>query len=370
MESHKEIEEHAAQWLLRREAADWSAADESELASWIAASTAHEVAFIRLEAAWVEARRLKALGAGGQVGVVPPPGLWHASSFFPERSETENLLRNTRARRVRAFAAAVCIVLTVVVASYFSFSSNSERYATPIGGVSIVPLQDGSHVTLNTASEVRIDLTSRERHIRLEKGEAFFEVAKDPARPFVVQVGSKRVIAVGTQFSVRRNGDDICIAVSEGKVRVEDASASLQSGPERREPGGKLRSMPVDNAQSPAATAGRHSGQVFVAAGAIARTTDDGIVVQENALPEVEDSLSWRSGYLVFRDAVLAAAIIEFNRYNERKIVIEDPEVAALRVSGKFRSTNFEAFVRLLEEGFAVRARAADGHIILGSSRR
>jgi transmembrane sensor len=79
--------------------------------------------------------------------------------------------------------------------------------------------------------------------------------------------------------------------------------------------------------------------------------------------------LSWRTGYLIFRDMALADAIAEFNRYTVRKIVIDDPTVAAIRVSGKFRSTQFEAFVRLLEEGFPVRAHSVGDRIVLTDSR-
>jgi len=78
--------------------------------------------------------------------------------------------------------------------------------------------------------------------------------------------------------------------------------------------------------------------------------------------------LSWRSGYLVFHDVPLAEAVAEFNRYNVRKIEIDDSAVAAIKVSGKFRSTNFEAFVRLLEDGFPVRAQTTDDQIILTSA--
>lgn len=89
------------------------------------------------------------------------------------------------------------------------------------------------------------------------------------------------------------------------------------------------------------------------------------MIVQEKPLTVVEDYLSWRSGYLTFRDVPLADAIAEFNRYNERKIVIQDPAVAAIRFSGKVRPTSFEGFVRLLEDAFSIRAEHVDGRIVL-----
>jgi transmembrane sensor len=197
-----------------------------------------------------------------------------------------------------------------------------------------VPMLDGSKVTLNTNSQLRVALSDSVRRVELHRGEAFFEVAKDSQRPFYVEVGTKRVIAVGTRFSVRREGDDIEVVVTEGKVRVEDNAAS--------EP-------------------------LFLTPGAIARTAEAGVLVQQKSVAEAETHLSWRNGVLMFRDQDLGAAAAEFNRYNVRQIVIDDPAVAALRVEGNFKATNLDAFVRLVESGFQVRATFQDDRIILGS---
>jgi transmembrane sensor len=104
----------------------------------------------------------------------------------------------------------------------------------------------------------------------------------------------------------------------------------------------------------------------MLSAGGVARAQGDSVLVQEKPVPEViEEYLSWRSGYLVFHDVPLAEAVAEFNRYNVRQIEIDDSAVAAIKVSGKFRSTNFEAFVRLLEDGLAIHAHSTDDQIIL-----
>jgi transmembrane sensor len=220
-----------------------------------------------------------------------------------------------------------------------AFAPNGERYATPVGGLASVPMADGSKVTLNTDSQIRIALTDTERRVELGHGEAFFEVSKDPKRPFVVRAGDKRVIAVGTKFSVRRDGDDVEIVVTEGKVRVEDGAMGE---------GSRVG-----------------SADVFLTPGSIARADEAGVLVQRKTLPEAEEQLSWRTGWLMFRDQELADAIAEFNRYNVSKIVIQDPAIASLRIEGNFRATNVEAFVRLLESGFPVRAEVRDDQILL-----
>ena len=195
-------------------------------------------------------------------------------------------------------------------------------------------------VTLNTDSQIRIALTDTERRVELRHGEAFFEVSKDPNRPFVVRAGDQRVIAVGTKFSVRREGDDVEIVVTEGKVRVEDGAAG-----QGYRVGG--------------------SADLFLTPGSIARADDAGVLVQRRTLPEAEEHLSWRTGWLMFRNQGLADAIAEFNRYSARKIVIQDPAIASLKIEGNFRATNVEAFVRLLESGFPVRAEVRADQIVL-----
>jgi len=346
MESHRQLEDLAAVWLAKRDSGDWTDDDQAELTGWIEASTANRVAFLRLEAVWEEARRLKALGAGLEPGSVPPPGEWQHSPFFDSRPPAQTSESSgpsleaahaapespARRRAWRLLAAAASILLAVGMgATYFMHARGGVRYSTPIGEVASVPLQDGSNMTLNTSSRVRVDLSPKERRINLERGEAFFVVAKDPRRPFVVEAGSKRVVAVGTQFSVRRNGNDIRVVVTEGTVRVESL-------------------------RSPALPEAEVSGTALTA-GTIAHASDGDVLVQKTSLPQAEEVLSWRRGYLTFRDTNLADAVEEFNRYNTHKIAIADPQVASIRISGTFRPTNYEAFVRLLEEGFSIHAR-------------
>jgi transmembrane sensor len=103
----------------------------------------------------------------------------------------------------------------------------------------------------------------------------------------------------------------------------------------------------------------------LVAAGNIAQANDQGVLLQTIQLAEVEEALSWRQGVLVFRQMTLADASAEFNRYNTRKIVIEDPNIAGLRVAGSFRANNVEAFVRLLERGYPLRAEEQDDRFVL-----
>src|SRR5690606_18721626 len=167
--------------------------------------------------------------------------------------------------------------------------------------------------------------------------EAFFHAARDPARPFVVAAAGHRAVAVGTRFAVRRDADGLRVVVTEGLVRLES------------DPG----------------SGGRRQPTTLLPAGSVALAGPDGVVVHAGTVDQARQALSWRDGFLAFRDTSLAAAAAEFNRYSARRIVIADPSVGALRVGGNFRWSNAEGFVRLLEQGFPVRAEYGDAEIVL-----
>lgn len=340
-ESHSEIEEQAGDWLARRDSGDWNADDQLRFDQWLNESPANRVAFLRLEHVWERSHRLQALGAGRQAGEIPAPRQWGGFHFLRTRDapvEEEPQHPTARERWSTRVALAATLLLTIAIGAAYYLWSLGPSYQTPVGGVAFVPMKDGSKVTLNTDSEIRVAVTRNARTVELEQGEAFFEVAKDPARPFVVQVGNKRVIAIGTKFSVRRDGEELRIIVTEGRVRVETEHQSQGGAPTE-----------------------------VLTAGSIARASNHGVLLQKKPLTEAEEELSWRSGVLIFREMSLADAAAEFNRYNTTKIVIEDPQIATLRVAGSFRATNVDAFVRLLERGYPVRAARSEERIVLSA---
>lgn len=315
MESREQSERAAAAWIARRDSGTWTEADAADFNQWLEQSPSHRVAYYRLNAAWQEAGRLQAL-----VGNAQP---------VPKRPQLSD-----RQIRWRSLAAAVVLAIGIGIVVFKATHLPQGTHATVVGGMERLPLADGSRVTLNTNSQVSIALSATERRVTLKHGEAFFEVAKDPKRPFVVAAGDKRIIAVGTAFSVRREGDEMRLIVSEGTVRMETPSKQIT-------PPGPL------------------------SAGSIVRARPDGMLVQTGALADIERTLSWRNGVLTFRDTLLSNAVSEFNRYNTRQIVIEDERVAALQIGGIFRATQPEAFVNLLSEGFPIHVVMEDERIVL-----
>lgn len=370
MASSTRIEQTAAAWLARRDGGDWQERDQALLDAWLAESIAHRVALLRLEAAWAHSGRLKALGAGIAAGALPARGQWSCAPFDrhvdmqgpaviatgndsgpPVRPGQDSMdlrhlvfaPRTTRrpARLPRYLGIAASLVLAVSLGWGWTQYATVEQadYSTPMGDVRTVVLSDGSRATLSSDSRIRIALSHGERHIDLQQGEAYFEVSKDPGRPFVVVAGERQVVAVGTRFAVRRDSADLRVVVTEGTVRLQPGSRG--------------------NATPPRPT--------LLPAGSMALASASGVLVRSGTIEDAEREVDWRGGYLTFRDSTLADAAVEFNRYNARKIVMGDAEVAALRVGGNFRWSNTETFVRLLEQGFPVRAEQQPDRIVLHS---
>ena len=368
MPSSRQIELTASAWLARHDGEAWSEHDQAQLDAWLEASVEHRVAYLRLESAWLQSDRLKALGAGIPAGVVPVRGTWGMSSrselrdSLPAATDTTDGTRHTQSairirhqrgsrarnmprqptrRLLRYAAGALVLALVASLALGWRHYSRVDQasYHTAIGGLLDVPLADGSLVTLSSDSRILVTLTRGERRIDLQQGEAFFRVAKDASRPFVVSTGDRRAIAVGTRYDVRRDGADLRVIVTEGLVRLES-----DNGPD-----------------------GQRHPTTLLPAGSIATATNAGVMVRSGSVQRAEEMLNWRSGFISFHDTPLTAAVAEFNRYNSRKIVIGDPSVGALRVGGNFRWANADTFVRLLEQGFPLQAVRDKDTVVLKS---
>jgi transmembrane sensor len=331
------IETSAARWVMRHHSESWTEADQQEFDAWLEESTSHRVAYIRLDVVWQQTGRLKALGAGVPAGVIPSARSWNTGSSQNVWDVSDGNKSPARAhiRRWLALAASVVLPVLAAVCLIIAHMQGADQYATAIGGLKTVKLADGSEVTLNTATRIRVYLRSQERRIDLASGEAYFVVAKDPSRPFVVNVADKSVTAVGTQFSMRRSSREIQVLVTEGQVQLR-SSRTVRSG----------LPMTLD-------------------AGTVARTIDSEVLVRRPSEAEAEQLLSWRSGFVVFRDTPLEDAVAELNRYQAHKLVIADRSIAAIRIGGKFRYANLDAFLSLLQQGFPVTVEQAGDHITL-----
>ena len=320
----EQVEEVAAQWVIRREEPDWTDADQRELDLWLSQSMAHKAAFWRLDHGWRQADRLRSLG-----DAVAPDRRHDGAGWWSGMS--------------RPLAIAASIVFAVLASLTFFRTPDPvpteglapQTIATAVGGHKRIPLADGSQIELNTATVLRAAVTAQSRVVWLDKGEAYFEVKHSDRVPFVVHAGPRTITVLGTKFSVRRDGDKVTVSVVQGRVRV-DPSTQGSSG-----------------AAAPASSATVATGDIAIAEGAstliAARTTE-----------QVSDKLAWRDGMLTFDGSPLRDVAGEFNRYNERKLVIDDPEVATIRIGGTFKASNVDAFAHLLRDAYGLHVEADD----------
>ncbi|MGJ7903185.1 FecR family protein [Lysobacter sp. 1R34A] len=213
-------------------------------------------------------------------------------------------------------------------------------YVTQVGESRTIALDDGSRVSMDTDSRLVVDFSGDERRLVLDRGRAYFRVAK-AARPFVVHTEDGSVRAVGTEFEVYRHDDTTEVALVEGRIALLAAPAAdaKQAALGTLDPGQKAR-------------LGKHQPLHRLPPAA------------PGALP------TWLSGKLVFEDQALSAAVAEFNRYSRRRMVLDGDQVARLRVSGVFRSDDPHAFVEALEQLYPVGVEESPAGDIVIVARR
>jgi transmembrane sensor len=200
-----------------------------------------------------------------------------------------------------------------------------------------VSLSDGSVVSAGAQSVLWATLTRDSREVTLERGEAFFHVAKDPSRPFIVKVGTTTVAAVGTAFNVRRAGERVVVGVAEGIVRVEAHQQRTVMRTARLSVGQQL--------------------SIDAADGSANIQTVDAIGIA-----------AWRKGRLQYRNEPLRSVIADLTRYSARDIVIANPQIADLRITGTVFANDVDSWLQSLETALPVRVvRAPDGSARLES---
>ncbi len=318
------IDQLASNWVARRYSGRMDAAAEAAFQVWHDADPRHAGAYLRAEAAWVLLDRSQVLthGDGISEDILSSP-----LSALPNRARPEPTRRAVLMGTVAASVAAL--------AGMAWFLRSRLSFETGRGELRKVPLADRSLAAINTDSRIDVAMSPRRRDIHLVKGEAWFEVAKNPDAPFVVSAGDIRVRAVGTAFSVRRHDDGADVLVTEGIVETWSV----------REPGKKTRLSAGD--------------QAFVA--------DAARVATAYEPDEVTRKLAWRERKIILREETLSDAVAEFNRYNEQQIVIADPSLAGLKLVGGFDVDQPEDFARSVHAASEAPVSIRSDRIIIGT---
>jgi transmembrane sensor len=327
------IREAALDWVVQLNAEDLSAEDKAAFASWLRRSPAHVHEYLQAEATWQAMARAsrEVCSPIAQVMADVPAGVPEFPGATPEAE------RSSRARGW-VWGAAAAAILTIAAAFGPSLYERLDpnRFATEVGETRQLMLADGSMLELNTRSKVRIDITETARNVFLDEGEAFFNVARDPHRVFNVYSGTAQIRAIGTQFNVYRQPKQTVVTVLEGRVAVTRAASQTRSAPGATE-----------------LTAGTR---------VVVRSGQDPDTRRIQASPvDAAHAIAWRSRRLIFENEPLVTVVAEFNRYNERQLIIDSPVLASRRISGVFSANRPDALVDFLTQPGDVRAIALSG---------
>jgi transmembrane sensor len=275
----------------------------------------------------------------------PPYSVHESSRQLLQGSSPQRPRKGTARHPPWLFLSLAASILLVFAGLWIAHTSDGpQTYRTGIGGFQRIVLEDQSAIELNTDSEVRVALSPQMRKVELVRGEAGFEVAHDASRPFIVSASKTAIRAVGTKFDVHRMANSVEVIVDEGKVLV-GAPEMFQA-----------REIVVLPSMLP------------LVAGQAAISSDSGVKLTTLRKSSIARKLAWQNQMLVFDGDSLAEVIGQFNRYNERQLVIADPSVATIRIGGYFRPTNLDAFVSVLQSDFGIRVNLDGNRLVLAAS--
>jgi len=327
----------ASQWCLRLAEGHLHADEDERLRAWLAANPWNAAAFHEATETW---RMFEAYQDDSEL-----MALRHAALAHYGRTQNSRWRSNVRRRRWIGSVAAAAILLVTIGVTIWGHLSPVE-YQTGLGERKVVSLEDGSRLTLDGDSTVDVLYRDDRRQIWLRQGRATFQVAHDSTRPFSVRLADKAVLATGTEFSVELVAKEVRVVLYQGAVDVLAKSDHPGWGPFRFSSdtnGRRLERM--------------HAGSELVSAvGSHYVTTREIDPVRARA---------WESGWLTLDDEPLGTAVERVNRQKGPRIVIEDPSISGMRVSGTFAAGENEAFIEGVTGVLPVRAIPRGDYIAL-----
>ncbi len=315
------VNDEAAEWWSRMRLSRPDAAERAAFERWHGEHPEHRAAFERAEQAWQ---------ALGEIGEVP-----QAREMLEEAAEVAASAGAVRRSRLNKYAlpvaAALAAMLLIALVPFAGRFLSADAYVTEVAQVREVRLPDGSRLTLGARSRVTLAFTAAERRVQLTSGEAFFDVRKDPARPFAVEVGQVQVRVLGTRFDVRRGAEQVSVGVLEGAVEVRQQA---------REP-----------------------HQLRANQRAVIRAMEP-VAIQ--SVPSTSPSGAWRNGRLSYDGVPLAEVVADVNRYYAAGIELASGDLADLKVTTSFHISQIDLMLNSLTVALPIVAERADGgHVVL-----
>lgn len=314
-------EEAAAAWFVRLRDEPGAERHRAAFETWRDTDPAHAEAYREMERLWAGLDQLDR-SPGGRNGVEKA-----------QNTTTTPALPGRR-RALYRMAAASAAVATGIGGYILISPGQSADHRTGMGEQREIILKDGSTAHLNSATAISTDFSADRRRITLHSGEAYFEVAKDAERPFIVEAAIGRVKSLGTAFSVRRTDSAVDVIVAESAVAVT----------------------------------GRQPDALVLSAGQHVRVTDSGL--GEVANVDAKRKLAWRRGRLIFDNQPLGEVLADLERYRRGRIVVLDDKVGALPVTGSFAITDTDATLETIERTLPVRLyRLSDLLVLVDASK-
>jgi len=317
--SQGQIQAECREWLALLHSGDMTDADRARFDAWLQADPRHRHAHESLQLMWNDISRLRHLA---ELEPVPAPRRKPAAVT----------------QRALPWAAAAAVVGLAIFAVHSRYETSpapvlavefSRDYATQLGEVRAIPLPDGSSLTLGAHSHATITMTANERRVTLDRGEAYFEVAKDASRPFFVDAQSAAVRVVGTRFDVRLGSSHVRISVDEGAVAINDRSAAVNGGQ-------RIDVLPNGTLTEPA-------------------RVDQGEVA------------AWREGRLVYESVPLSEVVADLSRYRPA-VTLKSAAAGELRVTAGLRVEQIDQFVDRLPDILPVRVTRTAETIVIDTT--
>ena len=309
------VERSAADWFARRRSGLMTLDEAREMEAWLAADADRRAALDSVELMWAAVE-----------GIRTDPAIL---------AIREESLKPTRRSWPVAWGGAIAACLVAVAAVVFltvgrqpDLTPGPRTFSTGQGQTSTITLPDGSKVTLDADTVLRANETQATRRLELVRGRAFFRVAKDPSRPFVVAAKGKTITALGTAFDVRLEPKGVQVTLVEGRVKVE---AAVPVG----RPMGPL----------PQGAPAMQSTEMLPGAQLVAPDSGSWSIAKVDTIRET----SWAAGQLVFAGRSLQQVAEDLNRYSDKKIVIRETSVGRATISGSFDAGDVDSFVRAVE---------------------
>ena len=309
------LQDEAAAWIARLSSDQLTSEDRHRFSCWLNASPEHKLAFDQMSALWGSLDSVCSLPSAKDM--LESANNQAPNVCVPEIKHTEKLIHKFWTKGKGAIAAS--FLLVAVLAVIIPLSSPSPevpshqvqaavevlRYSTLVGERREIALNDGSVIELNTNSVVEVHFDAKKREISLLQGEVYFDVAKDRARPFIVNTGNGEVMAIGTAFNINRYDDKTIVTVTEGTVAVRNAQQD-------------------ESLSKPSYVAPNQK-----------------VVINESGLGRIlaiprGENIEWMSNTVVFNEMPLPVALAEVGRYLPFDIHLTDPSLSQIKVSGTF----------------------------------